>query len=454
MVQAIPSELPALRQRPGPDVGLALPPSMLKHADDQTVVGLAAVFRAIHDHRLEPNSFADWGVVAGPRFLGRALFTTALQRFAAEGAWGVSPHLIPHRSLHAVSGTVSQALHLHGPNFGVGGGPNAALEAILAAVALLGADRLPGVWLVLTEWQPELVPDRKGRSPRIRSASGMHSPSCRRRLREPVDGYGFISMLRPIIRPRRGRTWNPSRCLASPRPFSASAPRRRRWSGRLLQAVGSSWNFGGAANCGPTPGTWTADRGWNGEPALSQRTEVWISGVGAATPLGFRYDEIAANLLAGHSGVRRVESFDVSQHPSQIAGQIGEVPCPPGWFEGEFRGLHPQEQLVHWCCASALRDAGWWERRAKSAWGWCSASARNGSWRGKKTVSVTATASITRNATARQWSGPLRGSCKSPDHASACPPPARAATMPSLRHADGWSLAGWTFAWPAPATWP
>jgi hypothetical protein len=140
--------------------GEALPPSFLKHADEQTVVGLAAVFQAIHRFGLVGNSFTDWGVLAGPRFLGRACLAVALQRFALEGAWGVSPHLIPHRSLHSISGTVSQALSIHGPNIGVGGGPAGAAETLLAAAALLSDGRLPGVWVVLTGWDPEPVIER------------------------------------------------------------------------------------------------------------------------------------------------------------------------------------------------------------------------------------------------------------------------------------------------------
>jgi hypothetical protein len=87
----------------------------------------------------------------------------ALQRFAAEGAWGVSPHLIPHRSRHSISGTVSQALKIHGPNFGVGGGPGGTVEVLLAATALLEGKRLPGVWIVLTCLDPESPPDEAGR---------------------------------------------------------------------------------------------------------------------------------------------------------------------------------------------------------------------------------------------------------------------------------------------------
>src|SRR5262249_5568186 len=138
--QATPETLPALRQAPGPVVGPALPASFLKHADEQTVVGLTAVFRAIHQHQLAATPFADWGARAAPRFLGRVTMASALQKFASEGAWGISPHLIPHRSLHSVSGTVSQALRIHGPNLGVGGGPGAAAEVMLAAAAMVAGN--------------------------------------------------------------------------------------------------------------------------------------------------------------------------------------------------------------------------------------------------------------------------------------------------------------------------
>lgn len=96
---------------------------------------------------------------------------------------------------------------------------------------------------------------------------------------------------------------------------------------------------------------------------MSQRRAVWITGVGAATPLGCTYETIADGLLAGRSGVRGVSAFDVSQHPSQIAGQLEGIPCPPDADPDDFRRRHPLEQLVLWCCAAALRDAGWWERR-------------------------------------------------------------------------------------------
>jgi 3-oxoacyl-[acyl-carrier-protein] synthase II len=94
-----------------------------------------------------------------------------------------------------------------------------------------------------------------------------------------------------------------------------------------------------------------------------RNAEVWITGIGAATPLGHSYHDFADNLLAGRSGIRFIEEFDVDQHPSQIAGFLGTIPCPADWDPEEFHALERQRQLPIWCCSEALRDAGWWEER-------------------------------------------------------------------------------------------
>jgi hypothetical protein len=158
-MRAAPSEIPRLRQQPGPAPAVPLPITFLKHADDQTVVGMAAVLQAIASHGLGAMRFTEWGALAAPRFLGRVAMAATLQRFAVEGSWGVSPNLIPHRTLHSMSGTLSQALKIHGPNLGVGGGPGGLLEVLRITTAMLHGDRLPGLWVVLTGWDPEPIPD-------------------------------------------------------------------------------------------------------------------------------------------------------------------------------------------------------------------------------------------------------------------------------------------------------
>jgi hypothetical protein len=165
VVQATLAAMPALRKKPGPDLGAPVPASLLKHADEQSVAGLAAVAHAIHDSGRPAPSFADWGVLGAPRYPGRLRAGEAIGRFLDEGPVGVSPHVIPHQSTHALSGTISLALRMRGPNHGVGGAPGAVIEGLLAALALATEGRLPGVWLVLTEWGPEPVPDGSGPRP-------------------------------------------------------------------------------------------------------------------------------------------------------------------------------------------------------------------------------------------------------------------------------------------------
>jgi hypothetical protein len=147
-----------------------LPISMLRHAEDQSLLALKAVLDARLQAGWDEKSFADWGVIAAPNFFGRLSIAQTVHRYQKEGAWGVSPHLIPHQSLHAASGTISQALRIHGPNFGVGGGPNSAPAAFLLAAAMLVDGALPGLWLILSGHEAEWIP----------AANGAHAaaPAC------------------------------------------------------------------------------------------------------------------------------------------------------------------------------------------------------------------------------------------------------------------------------------
>jgi len=162
-----PGDVPALRRRPGPipEGWGGVAPSLLRYSDEQTIAGTAAVFAAIAAMGLPPDAFAGWGVVAASRYLGRANLAHALRSFLVEGVWGTSPHLIPHFALHSPAGTISLALGLHGPNVGVGGGLYAAAEGFLAALTWVSTGGMPGVWLVLSGWSPELVPDQRGNGP-------------------------------------------------------------------------------------------------------------------------------------------------------------------------------------------------------------------------------------------------------------------------------------------------
>jgi 3-oxoacyl-[acyl-carrier-protein] synthase II len=108
---------------------------------------------------------------------------------------------------------------------------------------------------------------------------------------------------------------------------------------------------------------------------------IWITGVGTATPLGTTPEQFADRLLAGTSCVSSVSRFNVAEHPSQIAGELLSLPCPPEFADPSllrafgngspiaFERLHRLEQVVLWCCTQALRDSGWWQKRQEGRLG-------------------------------------------------------------------------------------
>ncbi|ALA18478.1 MULTISPECIES: beta-ketoacyl-ACP synthase II [Chelatococcus] len=92
---------------------------------------------------------------------------------------------------------------------------------------------------------------------------------------------------------------------------------------------------------------------------------VVVTGLGMVTPLGSGVDVTWRRLLAGESGASRVEAFEVSDLPCQIACSI-----PRGAGEGEFDAdawMEPKEQrkvdpfIVYAMAAAkqALDDADW-----------------------------------------------------------------------------------------------
>ena len=170
VVRASPRRLEALRRDPGID----LRPALLRHADDQSVLGLAAVLAAMRAGKLTAETCSSWGILAAPRYLGRTVLTAAIPRFVAEGAWAVSPHLVPQQSTHAVAGVISQLLAMRGPSLGIGGGPGAGVEAALASAAWLQIESIPGLWLVMTGWNQEPAPDEQGQIPADLECAAIH----------------------------------------------------------------------------------------------------------------------------------------------------------------------------------------------------------------------------------------------------------------------------------------
>ncbi len=151
------SEMVSLRAQAAAAYPDTLAMSVLKQADEQSLVSLLALQQAMNEAQLTREKIEHWGLIASARCPGRKRIAESLAKFREHGAWSTSPHLIPHCSLHSQSGLLSQALQLHGPNFGAGGMPGAESEAIWVALAMLHGDRLPGVWIVFTAWERETL---------------------------------------------------------------------------------------------------------------------------------------------------------------------------------------------------------------------------------------------------------------------------------------------------------
>ncbi len=159
------AELPALRQRLAGAWAATLSAPLLRQADDQCVVALAAVRQARDERARREIRGSDWPVLAAPRFLGRAALAAALERQRLDGPRCVSPHRVTHPAAHTQSGLLSLALQSHGLNLGVGGGPGGESELFLTAATLLRADGAPGVWVVWSAWDTEPVPSPQGEVP-------------------------------------------------------------------------------------------------------------------------------------------------------------------------------------------------------------------------------------------------------------------------------------------------
>jgi 3-oxoacyl-[acyl-carrier-protein] synthase II len=93
---------------------------------------------------------------------------------------------------------------------------------------------------------------------------------------------------------------------------------------------------------------------------------VVVTGLGMVTPLACGVDATWRRLLAGESGIGRIENFEVSDLPSRIAGQIKKGDGSNGTFNAD-QWMEPKEQrkvdpfIVYGMAAAqqALDDADW-----------------------------------------------------------------------------------------------
>jgi len=156
------AELASLRKQPPASFAPKLSPLFLKHSDEQTLAAMAALHQARVDFGLDSVDFGPWAIVSISRYMGRAAFATLRDRYSVDGAWGVSVQVIPHRTMHSVSGTISLGLGIHGPAIGVNGGIDADNTGLLSLACIMSRGAWQGVWLVCSHWSPEATVDQKG----------------------------------------------------------------------------------------------------------------------------------------------------------------------------------------------------------------------------------------------------------------------------------------------------
>src|SRR5438876_1694817 len=93
---------------------------------------------------------------------------------------------------------------------------------------------------------------------------------------------------------------------------------------------------------------------------------VVVTGMGLVTPLGIGLEQVWRRLLAGESGIRAIQSFDVSDLPSRVAAQVPRGDQASGLFNADDwvppKDQRRMDQFIVYAMAAAtqaVEDAGW-----------------------------------------------------------------------------------------------
>jgi 3-oxoacyl-[acyl-carrier-protein] synthase II len=85
---------------------------------------------------------------------------------------------------------------------------------------------------------------------------------------------------------------------------------------------------------------------------------VWITGLGACTPIGDSLVSIADSLLAGRSATRKVFDQQGSELVACVGSRVDEVAVPQGFDPAAFARLSKLQQLAIASSTAALADSG------------------------------------------------------------------------------------------------
>ncbi len=93
---------------------------------------------------------------------------------------------------------------------------------------------------------------------------------------------------------------------------------------------------------------------------------IVVTGLGLITPLGCGVPHVWEHLTAGRSGLRAIQSFDVSDMPSKVAGQLPPGETAEGGFNAddyvtpaERRKIDPFILFAMAAAQEAVEDSGW-----------------------------------------------------------------------------------------------
>ncbi|HTH51330.1 MAG TPA: beta-ketoacyl synthase N-terminal-like domain-containing protein, partial [Pyrinomonadaceae bacterium] len=91
---------------------------------------------------------------------------------------------------------------------------------------------------------------------------------------------------------------------------------------------------------------------------LTQPRRVAITGIGCVTPIGKGKDEVWRAMLAGESGVRRIEQFDVSDSAAKIAAEVRDFDWETEVSSKDRRHVPRTVPLALSAARMAVADAG------------------------------------------------------------------------------------------------
>src|SRR5579864_5568766 len=93
---------------------------------------------------------------------------------------------------------------------------------------------------------------------------------------------------------------------------------------------------------------------------------VVVTGMGLVTPLGIGLDQVWRRLVAGESGIGAIQSFDVSDLPARIAGQVPRGDRASGLFNTDDwvppKDHRKMDEFIIFAMGAAVQaveDAGW-----------------------------------------------------------------------------------------------